>query len=417
MLVGLSKSSRVSITARAAVVVAVMLTTAVAALPAVAAQPTPSAQTDATYMADGQVRAIASAGGHLWIGGAFDHLLTPGGGQGPAAPGIAALDPNSSAPAGGVSLPALTGGGRFVYDFSLGPNGVLYVAGQFSYHSGGGGGGGGNGSGGKSGKNLVGIDPKTGKIVATFSTEPLRAVFAMQDRVLAGGGQLTAYNLSGSKIASFKPLVAKIDPSLRGHQNTPSLIRDIAVSGGDAFATGEFDFINGHPQKLVVKFNPVNGSVDNWNVAGLTQKSDAWGIQLVIDAPYLYVAAGGSDFTAKYALSDGHQAWKTDTSGSTQSIALWDSSTLIIGGHFDWVADQGAQQCGDNEHPNNKCLHQPKLAALDTSSGRVDASWRPQICCIYNGVWMLLVDGGDLHVGGQFTKAGGRNQHYYAQFP
>ena len=69
---------------------------------------------------------------------------------------------------------------------------------------------------------------------------------------------------------------------------------------------------------------------------------------------------------------------------------------------------QGSGTCGDNAHPNKQCLNQPRLAALDTSNGHVDASWRPQICCMYNGVWMLLVDGGHLHVGGEFTKAGGR---------
>ena len=158
-------------------------------------------------MVDGQVRAIATAGGHLWIGGAFGHLLTSGGGQGPTAPGIAALDPSTSNPASGVSLPALTGGGRFVYDFSLGPDGVLYVAGNFTYQF-----------GAKSYQNLVGIDPKTGKIVAAFSTASLRCVFAMPDRVLVGGAQLWAYSLSGAKIGSFKPLVPKVDNSLRHHR-------------------------------------------------------------------------------------------------------------------------------------------------------------------------------------------------------
>ena len=165
-----------------------------------------------------------------------------------------------------------------------------------------------------------------------------------------------------------------------------------------------------------MKFNPANGAVLDWQLAAVTQQSGAFGIQLEIDAPYLYVAAGGSDFTAKYALSDGHQYWKTDTSGSTQSVALWSATDLIIGGHFQWVEYQGSGTCGDNAHPNKQCLNQPRLAALDTSNGHVDASWRPQICCMYNGVWMLLVDGGHLHVGGEFTKAGGRSQHFYARF-
>ena len=129
------------------------------------------------------------------------------------------------------------------------------------------------------------------------------------------------------------------------------------------------------------------------------------------------MAAGGSDFTASYRASDGHQNWKTDTSGSTQDIALWDSNTLIIGGHFDWVAQPGSGTCGDNAKPNKKCLNQPKLSALSTSNGNVITSWRPQICCLYNGVWKLDVANGHLNVGGEFTKAGGRSAKYYAMFP
>jgi hypothetical protein len=374
------------------------------ATPSFAAQSAPSQQADATYMTNGQVRAMTAAGGHLWIGGAFDHLLTSGGASGRPVPGIAALDPATSSPAVGVALPRLAGSGRFVYDFSLGVNGVLYVAGNFSYVS-----------GGKRYKNLVGIDPANGHISATFTTSSLRTVFAASNHLLVGGSDLWAYSFSGAKLGSFTPLVTKIDTSIR-HHTTPPQIRDIGISGGSGFAVGQFDFINGDPQKVAVKFNPDTGAVASWHLAALTQQSAAFGIQLQIDASDLYVAAGGSDFTAKYALSDGHQFWKTDTSGSTQSVALWDPSTLIIGGHFQWVQYLNSGQCGDNAHPNTKCLNQPRLAALDAGNGHVDASWRPQICCMYNGVWKLLVSGGHLHVGGQFTKAGGRTQDFYARF-
>ena len=74
--------------------------------------------------------------------------------------------------------------------------------------------------------------------------------------------------------------------------------------------------------------------------------------------------------------------------------------------------------------------------AIDPSDGDVilegGSPWNPGICCKYNGVWAMLVDqdGGKLHVGGEFTKAGGtwsgagtswnlnasQNQDYYARF-
>ena len=355
------------------------------------------------YQANGQVRAIYSAGGRLWIGGQFDHLLMPSGGTGPAAPGIAALDPNSGTPVG-VQLPNLGGKHRFVYDFSEGPNGVLYVAGDFTYSV-----------GGHSYANLVGIDPQSGQIKDTFNAPSLRSVYATNNKVLAGGSTLTAFTLNGAKVGGFGPIVPSIDKSLRAH-TTPPQIRDITEVGGKAYAVGQFDFINKKPQKMAMRFDPDTGKLDNWSVSGLNHDSGAFGINVQVDGSTLYVGAGGSDFTAAYRASDGHQLWKTDTSGSTQVVAQWDSDTLIIGGHFDWVELPGSGTCGANGHPNKDCLNQPRLAALDMSNGKVITTWRPQICCQYNGTWALDVDHGHLSVGGEFTKAGGRTARYYAMF-
>jgi hypothetical protein len=356
------------------------------------------------YQANGQVRAILSAGGRVWIGGQFDQLLTPSGGSGPSAPGIAALDPDTGDPVGGVTFPNLGGKGRFVYDFSEGPSGILYAAGNFTYQV-----------GGHNYQNLIGIDPQNGQIEATFNVPSLRSVFAMNDRVLVGGSALWAYALGGAKIGSFSSIVPKVDASLRAH-TTPPQIRDIVVSGGSGFAVGQFDWINNKPQKMAVQFDPVNGHVDSWEVSGLQNDSAAFGISLQIDGSTMYVGAGGSDFTAAYKASDGHQLWKTDTSGSSQVVTLWDSGTLIVGGHFDWVALNGSGSCGSNGHPNKNCLNQPRLTAMDASNGHTITSWRPQICCLYNGTWALDVDHGHLNVGGEFTKAGGRNAKYYAMF-
>ncbi len=382
---------------------ALTVAVACAVLVPVARAAPPSPDADPTYMADAQVRAILPARGRIWIGGAFDHLLTSTGGPGPAAPGIAALDPATGTPAKGVRLPALGGHGRFVYDFALSGK-TLYAAGTFTYRA-----------HGKTYWNLIGLNAKTGAVVSRFRTPPLRCVWATRKRILVGGDLLRAYQPGGRKIASFQPLVPKIDPSLRGHA-TVSQIRDIVTSGPSAFAAGQFDYINGRPQKVVVKFNPRTGKVSSWNVAKIPQQSGAFGIQVQASGSRLFVGAGGSDFTAAYSTADGRQFWKTDTSGSTQAVASWGSDMLVIGGHFQWVQYQGSGNCGDNGNPNPSCLHQPRLAILDAATGRVDAAWRPDICCLYNGVWALATKGHRLHVGGQFTKAGGRSQWFYARF-
>ena len=361
----------------------------------------PSETADQTSGFDAKVRAVYSTGNAIWVGGAFDNIV--GADAGPAV-AIAALDPTTGGRAAGVNPPVLTGNNPIVYDFSA-AGGVLYAAGSFTYQH-----------AGQTWRNLIGIDPTTGSIVSHFSTASLMTVHATGDRVLAGGERMIAYTTSGAEIASFTPLVTKIDASLRGHNTTPQF-RDIGVAAdGSGMAVGQFDFINNSGQKVAVKFDVTTGAVADWDVGNIAQNSGAFGISLALSGPTLYVGAGGSDFTAAYQVSNGAQLWKTDTSGSSQAVALYDATTLVVGGHFQWVAYGSATQCGDNSNANTACLNQPRLAAVNASTGAVNDTWRPSVCCHYNGVWALAVVGTRLHIGGQFTKIDGVTKKFYARF-
>jgi hypothetical protein len=362
----------------------------------------PSQQADATGMVDDTAWSVTVAGGNVWVGGEFDHSLTSNGGSGGAAPGIAAFSLSSGAPAS-MRMPSLASG-PIVYDQSLGSNGILYLAGKFTYQF-----------GGSTRKNLVGIDPSSGAIVRGFSAPTLFSVLAMGERIYAGGSKLEAYRTDGGRDSGFRAVSSAIDPSLRGH-GTPNQFRDLLAAGGDVVAIGKFDFINGNPQKVAVRIDADSGQPRSWRIGGIDQRSAAFGLAGRVAGDRLFIAAGGSDFTAAYRLADGGQIWKTDTSGSSQTLALFDTSTVIVGGHFQWVANSPGQQCGSNQNPNRNCLNQPRLVALNASNGDALTTWRPQICCAYNGVWSVAATGGSLHVAGVFTRAGGRSQRNYARF-
>jgi hypothetical protein len=211
--------------------------------------------------------------------------------------------------------------------------------------------------------------------------------------------------------------VPSLDPTIpRAHIVNPT-IRDLAVAAdGDIVAVGQFDFINGGPesQKSAVKVAPLTGEVGPWK-PDIKSDSEAFGLSGVVAGGTIYLGIGGSDFVAAYQMSDGAEIWKTDTSGSTQAVRIYDDR-LIVGGHFEWIASARGMQCGSNQNPSFTCFYQPRLAAVDLALGTLDTEWTPQICCDYNGVWGLSVAGNMLHVGGQFTKAGGRTQQYFAQF-
>lgn len=380
----------------------VVLFVAVMLIVPATARALPSVQADDTWMVDLRVRALLQVGDLTWVGGKFDQLQNQNGGPGPDVTGLAAFNPDGTPAA--VSPPTLTGTGVEVWDFSLGPDGVLYVAGKFSYSS-----------GGKSYKNLVGIDPTSGSLVQAFSTQPLKSVLADSLHVYAGGSKIKAYNFNGSLDNGFSTITLLVDDSLRGHK-TPEGTRDLVSAGGWIVAAGQFDLINGQNQKVVTRFHPVTGAVDvNWDLNNISQSAGAWGHKIAMDGSTMYVGAGGSDFVAAYDFGSATKIWQTDTSGSTQTLSVWDANTLIIGGHFEWIADADTPQCGFNQQPNTGCWKQPRLAALSRSNGMPIQTWTPNVCCKYNGVWITLVTGQQLHIGGEFTKVGGITQRFYAR--
>jgi hypothetical protein len=386
----------------------IVMATAQAALAAL-----PRTQADSTWMVDSRVRALERAGGYIWIGGKFSYLQNQNGANQTAVTGLTALT-DAGTPAN-VSPPTFTGDGLEVWDMYLAPDGVLYIAGKFGYTV-----------GGSAYKNLVGIDPSTGAVVRTFKPPVVKSVYSDGTNVYAGANKLFAFvSATGAALPGFNTIDVLVDDSLRGH-STPELIRDIQPWGPWIVATGQFDYVNVNgqwdPQKVFFRFNPSTGAVDPaWAPANIAQQGGAWGHKVLIDGSVMYSAAGGSDYTAAYNLatvdSQGRAPliWSEDTSGSSQSVSIWDANTLIVGGHFEWVEDADTEQCGSNGSPNTSCWKQPRLVALSRSDGKPIQSWTPNVCCAYNGVWITLVEGKRLHIGGEFATIGGIRHRFYGR--
>jgi hypothetical protein len=385
------------------------------------------------------VRTIAQAGSNIWVGGKFTEIDDASGNKIQNANGLAVFDEVSGSLQGGVHIPNVTksGGDAEVYDASLGPDGNLYVAGDFDQVD------------GQTRGGVAAIDALTGQVVAGFhpNVGNARSVLATASAIYVGGTKLFSFQPNGGSSPGFRPPLAIVDPTIRAHATSP-LFSDIAIHGSTLVAACHCDRLSDsagtRDVKAVVELDALDGSWVNWAPGGLTASSGAFGISLLVHdapstgSPTVYLAAGGSDFTAAYDFDSGVQRFNEDTSGSSQAIA-WYQGDLIVGGHFDWSQKAGStQKCGDNQNPNSTgCWHSPKLIALSAISGdpRLDAGgrpWNPGICCQYNGVWVLLVDndGSTLHVGGEFTRAGGSwtgsgtnwtlsgasVQQYYARF-
>jgi hypothetical protein len=364
-------------------------------------------------MVNGPVRTIAQSGDVVWLGGAFTQISGPAGSDPVRVANLVPLDDRTGALDTSVHTPSVTlaGGQATVFDLSLGPDGVLYLAGSFSSVD------------GLPRQNVAAINPQTGTLLPFAPhTAPAKSVLATRSQIFVGAKRLLSFTAKGKPTPGFTPPVAAIDTGLRGHGTLPEF-RDIAIDANMLVAACECDRMTDRHGtagvRAIVEIDVATGDLRPWAPAGLPSTSGAFGIAAVVhtdaghSVPTIYLAAGGSDFTAAYDAASGAQRWRTDTSGSSQALA-WYQGDLVVGGHFDWTQRPGSGSCGTNAAPNAACYHSPRLVAMDPANGHVVLDevgdpWNPGICCKYNGVWALLPDAGDgsLHVGGEFSRMGG----------
>ena len=358
------------------------------------------------------VRAIAQTGDLLWVGGLFDEVDGPGGGKVADASNLAAFNASSGL-AANVHLPMVTAnsGVAEVFDMSLGPDGNLYFAGHFDAVD------------GQARGGVAAIDPTTGALTAFHpNVGTAHAVLATATMIYVGGTKLFAFRLNGTRPAGYVPPLVKTSGALRTEMTSPQF-RDIAKLGTTIVAACQCDSLtdrNGaHAVKAVVELDAATGDLKAWTPQGLGPNNPASGLSVIIHVfpgtsdPTVFLAAGGSDFTAGYDFSTGARRWLEDTSGSSQTL-VWYRNYLIVGGHFDWTQAPGGPKCGTNGNPDHGCLFTPRLVAMDGTTGEIlldtnGRPWNPGICCRYNGVWALFRgnDGTTLNVGGEFTEIGG----------
>ena len=382
-----------------------LLVAALAIVPMLAgtavAVPPVNAPASDTFMLDGQVRSLGVAGANVWMGGKFATVLDGNGQAAYAADNLAVMTQN------GVGLDIAPDVNGMVWDLWVDDT-TVYIAGAFTT------------VGGQARSNLAAIDGQTGALLPFAVSSPkLKSVAVVGSVVYAGGKDLRAYTLTGSKLGGWVAPRAAIDPAIRGGRSNQGSFRDLTPGGGSIVAACQCDSVTRggvtHATKAVIKVDPSTGALAAWTPTELQPSSAAMGRDVLVANNSVYAAIGGSDFIARYDLATGSPIWKVDTNGSAQALAMM-GSDLVVGGHFRWVAGGGATSCSNN----TVCIYQPKLVAADALTGAIAhhteqtsvgarklADWDPAFCCEYNGIWTLAADGqGDLWVGGQYTKVG-----------
>ncbi len=353
----------------------------------------PPTAPDMVLGTNGKVRALVQVGNVMWVGGQFTATSDGQGGLS----NIVALDVTTGQRAASVThVPRLTGPGSIVYDLSTDGTNV-YAAGTFTAA---------NGS-----KNLVAFNATTGRLKRPFGRAlALRSVLYDNGRVLGGSWKLQAWLPTGARDPSWEATILHTDSSLRAHTTDPAY-RDLKPAPGRGyFAACQCDSLTDgsrtYQTKAMVRLHADGSYVRTWKPGGgkpLPPASAAFGIDLYVDTDGVVLAAGGSDFTEKFDVATGRKIWRTDTNGSSQTVARYtdaQGANYFVGGHYRCLS--GTASAGTQTD-----VFHPRLSALSLR-GVLDQSWTVPITPIYNGVWVVVQDSaGKLWVGGEFRKVGG----------
>jgi hypothetical protein len=374
----------------------------------------PSETPDNTPMVDGRVRAIEQVGTNIWVGGRFSQVKKRDGTVLGNVTNLAVFDSGTGEYREGVA-PRLGGTGAEVFDMTI--YGDVLIAGTFvdpkdptnSRHN-----------------NLVQLDGTTRDVIRWYNSPSLKSVLAAPKlgRVYGGGVSLSAFD-TGQKL--WTRAKTTVDPTIRTHDSKPAY-RDLELDTDPGettiWAACICNAVNANPAKALVKLDKEGKHDTRW----LTEAGEAAFGQSVVDHNgKLYLAAGGSDFLAEFDKDlGGTRGWVSDTSGSAQTVAVYDRQ-LVVGGHFYEVADGDGDRCGAGRpgdldkngdptlDPYGECQRRQGIAAY-SFDGVLDPDWDPAYSGSYSLVWELHVDGGlRLHTGGEFKKVSGVVQNSYAR--
>jgi WD40 repeat protein len=197
-----------------------------------------------------------------------------------------------------------------------------------------------------------------------------------------------------------------VDPAW--HPSTDGPVYSLARSGSTVYAGGFFATASGQPRKKAAAFDATTGALTSWNPTVMDPSGDGGVYALAVSGSTVYL--GGQFTTVQGALrthvaavdattgaptSWAPSAQKTTLpgcSGCVYSIAVsGDGQTVYIGGDFDSVDASGS----------NVSTTRHNVAAFDATTGAVKA-FDANADDVVNAV---LVDGSTVYLGGAFTGA------------
>jgi hypothetical protein len=348
--------------ARARAIVCLALVVGTIALPNASFATPPAKPALPTWGATGAVRSELILGNTLYFGGAFTSVVSPDGQTTVVRRHLAAVDLTTGdllpwAPSTNGSVEAMATDGS-----------SIFLGGSFTTIN------------GLPHPRLAAVD--TAGTLLPWATGASGTVLALHLRgsTLYVGG---AFTMLGGESREHLGAVTTAGVLLGWTAPTNDRVKAITTTAiGDVVVAGFFDLVNGLGVDHIARLDAVTGASLSWGggssqeVVGLVTGSD----------DNLYAAIAGSGGKVRSWTSDGHTRWTTYADGDVNAITFF-GGQVIAGGH--WI------------YLNDGATYQPRMVALDATTGFVDPAWVPKP---NKQVWSFATDGTNLAVGGVFTK-------------
>jgi len=327
--------------------------------------------------ADADVRALGVSGSKVYVGGDFTML------NGAPRNNVAAID----AASGEVDLGWNANANAKVRGLAVSPDGsTVYIGGTFFK------------VGGLPRSKAAAVDGVTGA-VTSWKPNPsgeVRAIAAAGDRVYLGG---YFASIGGAPVRYLAAVGASSGTVDLGFTPSPDNgVRALAVSpdGASLYAGGDFKSIGGQARPGVAALSSTTGGATAF---APTDGGVVLDVELSPDGEYLYCSTT-SNRTHRYQPSvSSTPVWSMHSGGDVQAIGAT-NDTVYLGGHFTKFTTQNVERS--------------RIGAVDAWTMNV-LDWYPGMNSFY-GVWAFDVQPDALLVAGDFTRTGGREQHYFARF-
>jgi hypothetical protein len=264
---------------------------------------------------------------------------------------------------------------------------------------------------------LVAFDIASGQVSPVVPNLGLngsvKAIASSGDDLYIGGGFTSVSGEAHSRLAKLSLSGGRFAVDSSWRAGASDEVRDLVADpvGGRLIVAGWFKALDGSASSAHLgAVTLASGGLASWASHPGYEILD-----ITRCGPELYAAMGGPGGTAlAFDLASGRQQWYYKTDGNVQAVASV-GGYPVYGMHGDYVAPKA--NVSMKEYGTSKRISRHKVFML--SPDGVLQSWSPALTSTQGvlGVWALKGGGGNMYVGGDFTRVDGGDQARFAIFP